>query len=522
MKDKNKTITFADVIIVIVIILFFSMILIQYYKSARALVFDEKKPDHNFTRYANFSDLELEYSSLNISPVLNNRYSTSVVVINQHGIFANENRTSGISYIKFKDNMFALKKAGYETINMEDLYLFMKGEKQIPEKSFMITFDDGIKDSYYNADPILKVLNYTAVIFVITSHLEINNSPYYLNKEELHQMEDTGRWEIGSHSYAGHGKILSNEQGDTGFFFSNKKWNINESRLETDQEYINRIKNDLQISKELLEKEFNNTVIGFALPFGEFGQRDTNYIESEQSIMEMGKSLYPMIFYQFKPSWDKDFRANFQDPNKDFFLIMRLPSDTIPTNQLINEVEAAQSLDLPYIEKFDNPIRWIYTYNRGFRNSENELKITNEHNVSGEMTYLDGSYLWKDYIYSGIIGENGSDKILILSRFQDSRNYVACRYTNKSVYILNIKNGILTEKDQNLRMNFPGFNPLQNHTKLSISTVGQTVGCYINDILTVSQNFNDIPLNGGIGLRVEGLPSNKNVTFASIRVDSQN
>lgn len=524
MKENKRMITFADVIIVIVIVLIFSIILIQYYKPAIASVFKETKPEQDFMRYSNYSDVELEYASFNISPPSNKRSATSVAVLNHHGVFANEKEMTGISYDRFKEHMFALKKAGYETISMKDLYLFLRGEKQIPEKSIMLTFDDGIKDSYYNADPILKVLNYKAVMFVITSQsIEKNNSRYYLNKDELHQMQDSGRWEIESHSYGAHGKVILNEQGDTGSYLANKMWIINESRLETDKEYIYRIKNDLQISKDQLEREFNKTVLGFALPFGEFGQRQTNFIGSDKAILDIGKRIYPMIFYQFKPDLNKDFRANFKDPKKDFFFIMRIPADYISTDNLMNEVDAAQSLDLPYIEKFDNPRRWIFTWNYDSSDSENSLNITNRGEASGGMAYLDGSYLWKDYTYSGIIGENGSDKVLLLSRFQDSITYVTCRYTNKSISIINVMNKIPTEMGRiNLNETFPGLNPLQSLTKLSISVVEKNVGCYVNDNLIIEQYVPDIPSNGGIGVRVENLPINKSVTFASIRVEYAN
>lgn len=531
-ENKKRKITFTDIIIVIVILLLFSIIIIQYYKSVRMYVFNETESEpvftrySNFTRYANFSGMESEYKSLNISEARSsNRAATSVVVLNHHGVFANDTGLadySGISYDRFKDQMFALKKAGYETINMEDLYLFLRGKKQLPEKSLMLTFDDGIKDSYYNADPILKLLNYTAVMFVITSQsIEKNNSKYYLNTDELHQMQNSGRWDIESHSYNAHGKVVTDEQGSAGPYLTNKIWIANEGRLETDQEYFYRVQNDLRMAKEQLEKEFNKTILGFALPYGDFGQRETNYPDSERIILDIEKPLYAMVFYQFKPVVNKDFRANFNnDPEKDFYLVMRISADYISTDNLLNEIEAAQFLDIPYTEKFDNPRRWINIWNQDISISEDRLNIINTYDVYGGMAYLDGSYLWKDYIYSGTIGENGSDKVLLLSRFQNSGTYVACKYTNKSVSIINVRNRVIVSTSQiNLIQTFPGLDVLQSRTKLSISVVENNVGCYVNNNVIIEQDVPDIPPFGGIGIRVEGLPANKSVTLASIRVE---
>src|SRR3990167_8963661 len=95
------------------------------------------------------------------------QYAKSIPVLLYHGIIENADG-SNILLEDFKNQMFALKKAGWQTVNIEDFYAFMRGEKQVPDKSFLLTFDDGRKDSYYPVDPILKALNYRATIFVIT------------------------------------------------------------------------------------------------------------------------------------------------------------------------------------------------------------------------------------------------------------------------------------------------------------------------------------------------------------------
>src|SRR3972149_7445075 len=149
------------------------------------------------------------------------------------------------------------------------------------QKSFLLTFDDGLKETYYNADPVLEALNYTAVIFVITRQsIEKEDHSYYLNKKELHQMQDSNRWEIESHGYVGHVKIPIGPNGEQGSFYGNKRWLDEEQRMETDEEYKKRVENDLRISKNMIEIEFNKEVIAFAPPFGDVGQKATNYLQA--------------------------------------------------------------------------------------------------------------------------------------------------------------------------------------------------------------------------------------------------
>lgn len=506
-----------------------------YMERVEKIIYPSIIKENNFTKFVtiNESELEFEYKSFNtIWPdngpdKSDNKAAASIVVLNYHGVYAdneiNETQSENgrMTYDRFKEHMFTLKKAGYETVDLNDLYLFLKGEKKLPEKSFVITFDDGIKNSYYNTDLILKLLNYKAVIFVIVNNsLEMKNNNYHLNKGELHKMQDSGRWDIGSHSYDAHRYIVINQKGDQDPYLVNKEWIMTENRYETDQEYLYRIQNDLNISKELLEKEFNKTIIAFSLPYGEFGQR-TNYPGSKNIVISTAESIFSMLFIQFRPSTNVNFRANFVDQKRDFHLVKRISTDRLSANDLLKQMEASKSIDLPFIEKFENPFRWVSLWGNNNVIENHYLNITNHNNArSGEMIYLDGSYGWKDYKYSAIIKEISSDNIFLIARFYDSENYVACRFDNKSASIINIKNNNVTNLTSSKIDKKKKINPLENLTKISISINERNIGCYINDNLILNQDMNDIPSNGGIGIRVEDVPINRSVILSSIKVDN--
>ena len=59
----------------------------------------------------------------------------------------------------------------FDFINQEDLVEAIEGRKKLPERSCLITFDDGLKSQYENALPILKKKKIPAVFFV-------NSLPY--------------------------------------------------------------------------------------------------------------------------------------------------------------------------------------------------------------------------------------------------------------------------------------------------------------------------------------------------------
>ena len=65
-----------------------------------------------------------------------------------------------------------LKKFGFETITFKDLLDHIDHGRALPEKSVIITSDDGFGDLYTNALPILKKYDYTMTIFLVTGFIK--------------------------------------------------------------------------------------------------------------------------------------------------------------------------------------------------------------------------------------------------------------------------------------------------------------------------------------------------------------
>jgi peptidoglycan/xylan/chitin deacetylase (PgdA/CDA1 family) len=66
----------------------------------------------------------------------------------------------------FRRGMARLHENGYRTINFLETVDFMRLRKPFPERSFVITFDDGYESVYDQAFPILQDYGMTATIFL--------------------------------------------------------------------------------------------------------------------------------------------------------------------------------------------------------------------------------------------------------------------------------------------------------------------------------------------------------------------
>lgn len=77
----------------------------------------------------------------------------------------------GLLLAKFRGQLDYVKKH-YKVIGLGDYGDYLKGNADIPEKSCLLTFDDGLKDHYLNVFPELKKRGLAAGFFPMTQPLE--------------------------------------------------------------------------------------------------------------------------------------------------------------------------------------------------------------------------------------------------------------------------------------------------------------------------------------------------------------
>ncbi len=109
---------------------------------------------------------------------------------------------------RFRKQMRFLDAGGFTPITLKEYRLVCEGRLNLPRKPIIITFDDGYRDTYSLAAPILGELNFRAVVFVlgdrtITTNrwdqsLGIGGAPL-MNAEEIVNLSRAG-FEIGAHS----------------------------------------------------------------------------------------------------------------------------------------------------------------------------------------------------------------------------------------------------------------------------------------------------------------------------------
>lgn len=163
-----------------------------------------------------------------------------------------------VSLDRFNRQMHYLYKHGYRTIPAVDLVRFCRGEMALPKKAIVISFDDGYKDNYLYAFPILRKYNLSAIIFLVSDYIGSTN------RWDEHPEDALLSW----------GEILEMLKGGIEFG-SHGRTHPNLLHLSEEE-----IRSEMQESRVALEEGLKRQVKLFAYPFGKFDPGDKNIVKA--------------------------------------------------------------------------------------------------------------------------------------------------------------------------------------------------------------------------------------------------
>jgi peptidoglycan/xylan/chitin deacetylase (PgdA/CDA1 family) len=118
----------------------------------------------------------LMYHYLSVPPASTDRFRLDLSVTPDH----------------FREQLAWLKTEGFETISLYELLSALNtGSPDLPERPIILTFDDGYRDNYQNAFPLLKEFGYSATFFILTDVTD-RSEQGYLTWEMLREMSNAG------------------------------------------------------------------------------------------------------------------------------------------------------------------------------------------------------------------------------------------------------------------------------------------------------------------------------------------
>lgn len=166
-----------------------------------------------------------------------------------HHIGQDKNNPAIIDENKLIELFEKIKEKNYTTISLKDINDFVEKGKALPEKSILLTFDDGYKSNYTKVYPLLKKYNYKALYFPIGVSIGkdtykesgIKIIPHY-DLNQMEEMKNSKLVEFGSHTFDMH-QVEKYEK-------ENPDIHTSLLRQGDEKEYISYLKNDIKNFEE--------------------------------------------------------------------------------------------------------------------------------------------------------------------------------------------------------------------------------------------------------------------------------
>jgi peptidoglycan/xylan/chitin deacetylase (PgdA/CDA1 family) len=149
---------------------------------------------------------------------------------------------------KFQRQMEAIRDLGLNVVSMEDFQAWKRGDKSIPDKSIVITIDDGWKSVYDDAYPILKEMGYPFTLFLYKAYVDGGGKA--LTTPMIEEMMKNGAT-IGSHAVS-HPYPAQ----------------VKQHRKKGPDAFDKFLRGEMGESKRFLESKFGEPVTTYAYPGG--------------------------------------------------------------------------------------------------------------------------------------------------------------------------------------------------------------------------------------------------------------
>ncbi len=168
--------------------------------------------------------------------------------------------TSTSPYV-FAQHMKYLYENGYQVVNLQEAIDCFLGVKTLKEKTVVITFDDGFRDFYTEAFPVLNSYGFSATVFLPTAFIKNNRLKFKekecLSWDEMRKLQDKGII-FGSHT-------------------------VNHPVLY--KMTMNDIEYELKHSKKKIDKELGISIESFSYPYA-YPEHDKKFSSMLNKILE--------------------------------------------------------------------------------------------------------------------------------------------------------------------------------------------------------------------------------------------
>lgn len=199
--------------------------------------------------------------------------------------FADESKSGTVvTPGRFREQMTALREAGYEAVTIPQVIGFIREGAPLPEKPVLITMDDGYGSNLTVAAPILEETEMRATIFVIginegEEYYAHSGEPMWQHRfafEEAAPWVEKGIIDVQSHTFDMHQLESYGYSGRDG---------VRRMHGESSEDYRRALLDDAEAFRQRREGRAATELLALAYPFGYYD------LEADEIMKEAGYQL---------------------------------------------------------------------------------------------------------------------------------------------------------------------------------------------------------------------------------------
>jgi peptidoglycan/xylan/chitin deacetylase (PgdA/CDA1 family) len=171
-----------------------------------------------------------------------------------------------ISIENFEMQLNYLLEQKYYFATLDEVVKYVKAEITLPEKTIIITFDDGFQDNYKYAFPVLKKRGIKAAIFINTGFIGRRLSA----KEAFGEIESQSKDIF--FNFLSWDEIM--EMSNNGIDFEPHTHTHANLTVLTEPE----IEKEIKLSKDILEERLSKPAKHFSYPYGEYNESVRDFV----------------------------------------------------------------------------------------------------------------------------------------------------------------------------------------------------------------------------------------------------
>lgn len=210
--------------------------------------------------------------------------ANAVVVLQYHHVSTTTPAATSIDPQRFQAHLEYLHEAKFDVVSILTLESWLREGKRLPDKTVVITFDDGYTSVYDAAFPLLKKYGWPFTVFV-NSKAHDEKHPHFMSWEQLREL-------------AKQGAVIANHTDSHPHL-------IRQQGYESHSQWLQRREREIEFAQQRIAKELGQAPKLFAYPFGEYDKqlqatlKSMGYLAFGQQSGPLADTSHPQALPRF-------------------------------------------------------------------------------------------------------------------------------------------------------------------------------------------------------------------------------